>query len=176
MTILNIILSILVAVSFAISWFVTTKRRHYEEFARASEKFFKSATLLVEDPDTPDFIVDLILNIRKYVNRQDAAKLFYEALQMIENDKTNEDPSMPEFTAALLRLKQNPELAEAFVDASSSGLMAISYRNMYYGWRLRKNVFRFMRARKEIAPTVAASIRSKLPRNHTPLPDGPCPV
>ena len=120
--------------AFYIGWAIADAIRiaRYEYW---SDRFFSSAKVLVENPDTPDRTINLITSMNEMLNKRGVTHAVYSIYQdvLLGNDKfgASQDSSVREF------LQKRPEAMPHVDNVMHSGLLAMTYANLVFGEKAR---------------------------------------
>jgi len=131
---------------------------YYEGFADA---FYERIQPVVDDPETPDEVLDLIETINKYINQPIAAQaIVVGAFRRRVTPKVSieADPADDVIEKFFL---QRRELFRPFVEGVASGLMAISYSSRLFGWFVRSNL-KILQRHAHAAPVFAEELRDTI--------------
>jgi hypothetical protein len=138
----------------------------YEFFA---DKFFRAASTLVDEPDTPERMLSSLELLNSIINNEPTAKKFFSiyerfALEQIDSDKSETIPEL----AAFVRAHKNIE--KVVVEAYMSGLLAATFLNNRWGLRARamladlygreskpSTVIRAIEESRNLSPALAAA-------------------
>lgn len=141
--------------------------RAYGKFAAA---FYAAAQPLVDDDETPEAVLETIDWLHVKIRDRDsrAARMIVEALTGPSPDQASGDELRASMKAFFARRK---ELERPFVNALASGILAITYCNLIFGF-LARRMLGVMTHHYEIAPLVMGDIRGKMnhPDRHLPQP------
>lgn len=128
MTTLLIALAVVVVFALALRAGLALVRRYtarYEAYAGEASKFYAAADRLVDNPNTPDSVLEFVELMNEIVNYRYAALFFVRVIQ-----KQQEKPrKVPAFS---LRTMPQDVVAD-FVIAFEAWVNAMAYRGMFWG-------------------------------------------
>ncbi|WP_157223533.1 hypothetical protein [Rhodovulum sp. PH10] len=151
---------------FAVYYWTRWRTKQELMFERHASKFYESIAPLLDDPDTPSGIVELIEFLNDIISdRSIASKILGHLLFRHKGfeetyDDAEDDPAVSDF------LGRRKELMKPLMEAIVSSLVAMTYRGPVAGVVLRRLVF-FDLARVRSRPAVVASeLKSFFPDHH----------
>lgn len=136
-----------------LAWLTALDTARLEKYDSLSSKFYESAQPLADDADTPAEVLEVVGVMNRLITSKNGAILILKTMNQRAESNSGDSchPSVVPF------FERRPELTRAFVEASSSALLAATYRNRLIGWYVRIQMA-IIKRHKSVAPMVAHDI------------------
>jgi hypothetical protein len=139
----SILLAIAVTAIFVYAEWCAMATRRLRLYEASASRFYAHLKPLLEDGETPARVLELLSFLNRQIIDRRAGYAAIAALRALKRnggETTSVKSAGNENDEFIAFFNHRPELARAFCQASSEGLLAISYRMPLFGARLRRFV------------------------------------
>jgi hypothetical protein len=109
-----------------------------QQHSRFRDDFYRYAQPLLEDDDTPVVVLKILRFMNLQLSRKSSARSFLASILRRRTISNYTSDDFREMDVINEFIRKRPELAKSFNRACASGLLAISYRSVVFGWIVRK--------------------------------------
>jgi hypothetical protein len=168
MTVIWIAIIAVGLVVLAAAWVVRLDTNRLGCYDQHASRFYDRIQPLVDDDQTPDELLNLVEFMNLRITDTRAANDLMRLLLLINGGhKSAEATKVAEVFSAFFNAR--PELKQPFGEAMANGLLAITYRDRYFGWYTRR-MMAIIRRHENVAPIVVEDFRERSGK------DNSCPV
>jgi len=156
--VIDFALGLLLFISVINRMIIKLRARHLEASVQLRAEFFECANKLVDDEETPDLIVSYVENLADVLNTSHLSRhILKSALTGRLRDSMNK-PSVDseKFISSVRSMRK--ELRDLVARAAATGILAATYKSLFFGVIVRRMVLFSVERIQEQAEVVASDM------------------
>lgn len=158
-----LVATVFVATALAVQLYLTARARQIAAMAKCREAFFRAASNLLRDDDTPSIVVDALEAMVRLIDKPQMGRhLLWAALSGgLSYAMRNPSTRSRDLMAAYLLMR--PELRRLYGEAAANSMVAATFTNSVLGTLIRRLVLYWSREQQDTAPRTEAALLDLMP-------------